>query len=566
MKLLDARRLTGLNVIWERPCAIVDVEITNPEMIPALVSHWQQQVQDVLHAIGWTAEQTTMHEFTGGISLALSAPIDCMYSAVEIAEWAYHRSEKLLIPESDSDSPDELSEFLARLQTQIAEEQNPDLLALKQQARAHQVAFLWDDDLVSVGYGKGSQTWPVTEIPNQVEWQNIHNIPLAMITGTNGKTTTVRMTSQIMQAAGDTVGISSTDWIGINNDIIERGDYSGPGGARSILRQASIDKAILETARGGALRRGLGVARADVALITNISEDHLGDFGSRTVEELLAIKWLVMQALDERSIAILNADDPMLVAKSANLNKPELLWFSLDPEKPLMQEQAQQGKRLVSVIEDHVARYDGQQWVKLCAINSIPLTLNGIARHNIANALAAASVCVAMQIPDAAIIKGLQSMTASDNPGRCNLFKVNNCEVLLDFAHNPEGISSILEIARQHPAKRRFLCFGQAGDRTDELIRDLARTAWASGLEHVFICEMADYYRGRESGEVYKLLRDELLNSGARADQVTHTQRESESLELAMAMAGEGDLIIMLALSEAKSLLQHLHDVGKLVS
>ena len=569
MKLLDSRRLTGLNVIWDQPCAIVDVEFTDnnkrDENSEVFYSHWSERINAMLKAIGWSNEQTAIHYVAGGMSLVVSAPIDCLYAAVEMAEWAFEQTFYNLENDPLKESPGNFDEAVQRIRALIAEEKNPAILDIAQQAIDHEVAFLWDDDDISVGYGKGSISWPVDKLPHNIEWSKVHNIPVVLVTGTNGKTTTVRLSSHILKASGQSVGLTSTDWVGVNNEIIERGDFSGPGGARTVLRQTNVDVAILETARGGLLRRGLGVQRADVALITNVSEDHLGDFGSRNLKELMDLKWIVMQALDEESIAILNADDAMLVDKSSELTKPTIHWFSLDPDNLTLQKQIKNASAVVTVVDDNIVRFDGKKWHSLCAVETIPITLNGIAKHNIANALAAVSLCSALGVADAAIVSGLQSMTANENPGRCNLFSVNGCEVLLDFAHNPEGMAGIFDIASKHPAKRRILCFGQAGDRTDRLIQELAQRAWSIGLEHVIISELSDYLRGREPGEVYDLLRSELLKSGAREDQISHNQLESESLAEALTMAQEGDLIIMLALGEAKALLKTLNELGESV-
>jgi UDP-N-acetylmuramyl tripeptide synthase len=168
---------------------------------------------------------------------------------------------------------------------------------------------LWDDDFVSIGLGKGSETWKVREIPDAPEWDRYHDVPVGVVTGTNGKTTTVRFATHILRGTNRSVGLSSTDWISVNDRVIDRGDWSGPGGARNVLRERDVDVAILETARGGLLRRGMGVARADAALITNISEDHLGDFGSRNLDELLAIKWVVSRVVRSQGHLILNAED-----------------------------------------------------------------------------------------------------------------------------------------------------------------------------------------------------------------------------------------------------------------
>jgi cyanophycin synthetase len=551
VKLLDSRRLTGVNVVWERPCAVVDVEFDEGDDVADFITNWCNKVATMLSAVGWPNEQTASHDFIGGVSLVVSAPIDGLYAAVELVEWAFEAS----VNELQQNDGDDFDGHVERLKNLIREEAYPRVLEMAAGAEKHAVAFLWDDDEVSVGLGKGSITWPATELPATVDWSKIHNIPVGVVTGTNGKTTTVRLASHIVRAAGRKVGLSSTDWIGVDDEIIERGDYSGPGGARTALRQRAIDVAILETARGGLLRRGLGPQRADAAVITNIAEDHLGDFGSQDLSELLDLKWIVMDALDDASVAILNADDPLLVQKAQRLTMP-VIWFSLDPENSTLQRSTAAGGSVLTVVNDTISRIDGETRTALCAVNDVPITLQGSAKHNIANALAAVALSGGLGIPDEAIVAGLQSMTTNENPGRCNLFSIAGVDVLLDFAHNPEAMAAIFEIARDRPANRRVLCFGQAGDRTDEQIRELARGAWAIGLDRVIVSELADYRRGREPGEVYGLLKDELVRIGASTSQISHNELESESFAHALAWAEPGDFIIMLALGDATSLLR----------
>lgn len=553
MNLLDARRLTGLNVIWDRPSAVLDVAMELDDSLDQLIELWRAQTGTMLEAVGWGTEQTTSHRFAGGVSLALSAPIDGLYAGIELAEWAFAAVQAGLAGTAAED----FDVAAGRLSALIEDEANPGLLKLAGNAASRNVAFLWDDDEASVGLGKGSVTWPCTGLPDRVDWSAVSNIPVGVVTGTNGKTTTVRLASRIVRAAGLNAGLSSTDAVAVNDSIVEQGDFSGPGGARTVLRQKNVDVAILETARGGLLRRGLGVERADAALITNIAEDHLGDFGSQNLDELLAVKWVVMGALDERSTAVLNADDPLLVERAKTLTVPTI-WFALGPENPAIAAHTNNGGAAVSVVDDSIARYDGHDWLPICRVDEVPITLNGIARHNTANALGATSLTHALGIDDNSIRSGLLAMTAEDNPGRCNFFRVDGRDVLLDFAHNPEGMAAIFEIARQHPAKRRLLAFAQAGDRTDASIRELARGAWAIGLDHVIVSELADYRRGREPGEVFGLMRDELLLAGADARQISHNELESQSLNEALERAAPGDLVIMLALSDTKNLLQEL--------
>lgn len=545
-RLLDARRLTGRNAVCADAAAVVDVALDDANAGAGLREAWERTMQPVLGALGWPLE-TFERAVDGGVSLALAAPIDRLYTAVALAEWACHTVLGSVDPEAESVAPDQAG---THFRAMADEESNAALLAAERDAASAGVTLLWDDDAVSVGMGRGSRTWAVPELPELADTEGCHDIPVAMITGTNGKTTTVRLLAHVLEKAGHIVGLSSTDWIGVSHRVLDRGDWSGPGGARTILRETDVDVAVLETARGGLLRRGLGVPFADVAAITNISEDHLGDFGSANLAELTDIKWLVIDALQDRGTAVLNADDAILVDRVRRHQGPRV-WFSMRADNPVIQNDGS----VAFVLEgDTLTRQAHGSAVALCDAAEIPVTLGATARHNIANALAAAALAHALGVPDAVIAAGLTSMPVEANPGRSNLYQVGGAEVLLDFAHNPEAMAALFEMARLRPAKRRVLCFGQAGDRTDAQIRELARGAWAIGLDKVVVSELATYHRGREEGEVYGLIRDELLDCGAAPEQVSHNDTEAESLSEALAWAEPGDAVIMLALGEAAAL------------
>ena len=415
--------------------------------------------------------------------------------------------------------------------------------------------MLWDDDEVSLGLGRHSQTWPVRELPDphSLDWDLFRDVPTALVTGTNGKTTTVRLATHILRAAGYTVGMSSTDYIAVNNEVIDRDDWSGPGGARTVLRHKDVDAAILETARGGLLRRGLGVYAANAAVITNIGRDHLGDFGSRSLDELMDIKWIVSRAVRDNGTLILNADDARLVG-SARDYPGTLAWFSLDPGNPVVLSHTSGGGTAYVQQGGELVKIEGETREPLCSAADIPITLNGAARHNTANALAAAALTAAMGVSMADIRRGLTTMTQEENPGRGNVFEVDGFKVIIDFAHNPQAIEALLDMAAAMQGERKVLCFAQAGDRPDDLIRELARNAWKKGLDRVIVSELAHYYRGRGPGEVYGLIRDELLNCGARDDQIEHNDEEIESFDSALAWAQPGDLVIMLALERSPEL------------
>ena len=558
MQCLDARRLTGPNVLWDKPGSILDVSCTADEA-DRVIPFCESKIRAMLDAVGWDQETVCHIRLAGGVSIAFSGPIDALYAASAINEWVWACCDAEF---NGAESPN-FDEKVTEIKEAIVEEVNPPLLALERAAAEHGVTFLWDDDEASIGLGTGSQTWPFRELPDpaDIDWSAFHDIPVGIVTGTNGKTTTVRIAKHILQTAGRNVGMSCTDWVSVNDRIIDRDDWSGPGGARMVLRQKDVDVAILETARGGLLRRGLGVNTADASLITNIAEDHIGDFGSQNVAELLNIKWVISHAVAASGVLILNADDALLVGKSAEFSGT-LVWFSLDENNSVVADHVRNGGLAFVYSANDLVRIEGDTREVICNASEVPISLDGVATHNIANALAAAALTgqLGMSLDD--IRKGLTTMSQDANPGRSNLFQVRGFKVLVDFAHNPEAMQALFAMASAMPAKRRVLCFGQAGDRTDEQIRELAQSAWAMGLELACISELAQYRRGREEGEVYAMLRQELLHRGAREDQILYFTEESDSFDAALNWAEEGDLVVILDLGRNSDIQTRLKKLG----
>jgi cyanophycin synthetase len=558
MEFLDARRLTGPNLLGPEPGAVLDIRCS-PEEAQRLIDCWAIDLQRVLEALGWNPAQPRHRLVEGGVSLYFAAAIDALYAASAVSEWAWALCNDEL---NGVEAPD-FAATLAETKEVAGDEANPELLTLERTAAGHGVPFLWDDNNVSLGHGKWSKVWPARQLPqaDSLEWNSFQGIPVALVTGTNGKTTTVRLAAHILRGAQKNVGLCSTEWISVNDEIVDRGDWSGPGGARAVLRHPGVDVAVLETARGGLLRRGLGVTRADVALITNIAEDHLGDFGSQNLDELLEIKWIVSRAVEARGTLVLNADDSLLAARSTDFSG-RIDWFSMRDDGELIRDHtAANGHACVLAGDELLSIGDGRRDT-ICRADEIPIALGGAARHNIANALAAAALTLRLGATIAQIRRGLMSMLPQQNPGRCNLYSINGFKVLLDFAHNPHAMQALFDMAQTLPARRRILCFGQAGDRTDEQIRELARKAWAIGLNRVVISELESYARGRAAGEVHTIIRDELRKCGALDEQVLYFQQETESLDSALQWARPGDLIIMLALGSSAAIQASLNELG----
>ncbi len=544
MKLLDSRRLTGPNLLLDRPGAVIEVAL-EPAEADTAVAAWKAQARRMLDAVGWSGETIAARTFPGGASLVISAPIDALYAATEVNEWAWAAAAEA---SSQGEEPD-LAAGRETLVKSIAGEADPALLALRDAAAARGVAFLSDSRFVSVGLGSGSLTWPAGELPDpsSVDWSAVHDVPVLLVTGTNGKTTTVRLAAVMAGAAGKVPGSTTTDRIEVGGEVIESGDFSGPEGARAVLRDRRVEIAVLETARGGILRRGLVLPHVDAALVTNIAADHLGDYGIHDLPGLAAAKMVIARAVKPDGRVVLNADDAELVAAAGQVRAP-LVWFTLDPGNPIVARHVAVGGEAV-VMEDGFLILDrGGERTPVVRVEEVPITLGGAARYNIANALGAIGLASAVGLPDEAVAAGLRQMrgTPEDNPGRANLFERDGVHILVDYAHNPHGVAALLDVARTLPARRKLITLGQAGDRSDEAIRDLARAAWELRPDRAVVKEMPEMLRGRQLGEVPLVLEDELRRLGMPAAGLERADSELDAVRKALAWARPGDLLVLL--------------------
>jgi UDP-N-acetylmuramyl tripeptide synthase len=398
-----------------------------------------------------------------------------------------------------------------------------------------------------------------------LNWSDFGTVPVALVTGTNGKSTTVRMTASIMTAAGYRAGLTSTDFIRVGDRVIDRGDYSGTGGARTLLRQPDIEIAVLEVARGGLLRRGLGIESADVAVVTNVAADHLGEYGINSVPELIPVKLTVRRALDKGAPLVLNADDAGLVEVSESFDQ-RIIWFSLDPENSQVKNAAARGETVCWLESGWLVAAQSGNQRQVVPVAEMPAAMAGVARHNIRNALAAMCVALALGIDDTSIRKGLAAFRGDehDNPGRGNWFehRVDGgmIRILVDFAHNEHGMRALAESVRQVQAERIILLIGQAGDRSDQDIIDLLRAACSINPDQLLVAELPGYERGRKSFEVPELIRQEAIRFGIPASAIEIFPGPAEATASALGRAGPGDLLVLLALTQRAEALSMVHN------
>ncbi len=420
--------------------------------------------------------------------------------------------------------------------------------------------FPWD-------YGKTARLWKPDDLPapEVLDWSTFRAVPLALVTGTNGKSTTVRMTAAILSAAGYTAGLTSTDFIRVGDRIIHRGDYSGTGGARMLMRQPEVEIAVLEVARGGLLRRGLGVEHADVAVVTNVAADHLGEYGINSVAELIQAKLIVRRALEKNAPLVLNADDTGLVEFASKLDQ-RIIWFSLDPDNPQVRNAVSQGQTVCWLEDGWLVAARGGHQRRQVPVAEIPAAMTGVARHNIRNALAAMCVSLALGIGDDPIRTGLARFRGDehDNPGRGNWFerRVDGglIRILVDFAHNEHGMKALVEAIAQVPAERIILLIGQAGDRSDQDISDLVRAACSVRPDRLLVTELPGYERGRKPFEVTELIRREAIRFGVPKNAIEIFGGPLEATASALDRALPGDLLVLLALTQRTEALSLIHE------
>ncbi|MDF2523879.1 MAG: cyanophycin synthetase [Clostridiales bacterium] len=370
------------------------------------------------------------------------------------------------------------------------------------------------------------------------------SIPIVSITGTNGKTTTTRMISRILNNAGYSVGTTTTHGIYVNNKCLVDGDTTGPKSARRILYHKEVDAAVLETARGGIVRDGLAYEKADVAVFINLTEDHLGIDGINTMDELLHVKSLVIEAVKEDGACILNADDPWIM-KVKEKAKGKIVLFSLDAYNPLLINHVKDGGRAVYKKGDGIFISHNGTVREAIKIPEIPATLNGGLKHNIYNSMAAIGASIILNIPLEIICNTLRAFScdAHINPGRFNVYELGDFKVVLDYGHNIDGYRTTIDGLRSLNPVRLTGIIGVPGDRRDEDIKRIGRLSGTT-FDRIIIKEDEDL-RGRKPFEVAKILLSGVLEGTIDKNNVSIILNEAAALKDAIIGAISGEVIVV---------------------
>jgi UDP-N-acetylmuramyl tripeptide synthase len=550
----------------------VDVDVD-----AALVAGWRARVARARATLGWPDGALAVRHHGGGASLALAAPCDQLLVATEVNEWAlcatlyerdparWHGLEAALLAAALEEAaepatvvPPVLTEAaaLARLARLAAREARPALAPLVAAADARRLPYLLDDELLTLGAGARAASFALDALPDlgAVPWDRLGDVPAALVTGSNGKTTTVRLLAACARAHGWRAGFNCTDGVFVDGEALARGDYSGPAGTRLVLRDARVEAAALETARGGILRRGIAVSRARVAIVTNVSSDHFGEYGIDDLDGLADVKLTVAAVVADDGLLLLNADDALLTAKAAGLaarfgRRLPLGWFALDADRPALAAHRAAGGATAGVRDGRLSvAWRGAEH-DLGAVDLMPLTVNGCATYNVANLAAAALAAVALGVPPATVaaVCARFGALAADNLGRLMRFDVGGVRVLVDYAHNPEGLRGLLRVAThlRGGSGRLGLLLGHAGNRQDADIEAVARVAAEFHPDLVVVKENEAQLRGRSPGEVPRIIRAALLRAGLPEAALPLRLTELEAARCALDWARPGDVLAL---------------------
>lgn len=580
----DSRRLTGPSYFLAGPGAVL--EPAGVAVDAALLAAWRTHVERARVRLGWPAGEIVARVHPDGASLALAAPCDQLFTATELNEWAYcsallgrdpshwaaladvmaaaakaaaGEGARPIVQMCASTLPPVLDEpaALSRLEHLAAAEARPELSALLDAAQSRGLAWLLDDDVLTLGSGAGGRSYRLDDLPfvSDVPWPVLHEVPVAVVTGSNGKTTTVRLIAECARAQGHCVGYNCTDGVFVDGVTLDTGDYSGPAGARRVLRDARVDLAVLEAARGGILRRGLAVSRAQVAVVTNVSADHFGEYGIHHLDALADVKLTVAGLPGRGGRLVLNADDELLRSRVERLavrfgQAPPLAWFAFDGAHPVLAAGRARGEPTCGVQGGRLLLHQCNVEHDLGAVAEMPLTVQGSAVYNVANLAAAALAATSLRVPPATVASVFARFgrDPGDNDGRMMRFEVRGACVLVDYAHNPEGLRGVLRVARHLRTGdgRLALLLGHAGNREDADIEQLAAAAAEFRPDLVVVKEIEGYLRGRGAGEVPRILREALLRRGLPSTALRLHMSEIEAARCALDWARPGDVVVLL--------------------
>lgn len=539
-------RLLGQSRFFPVAGAVIDIS-NKSEDNQKIADAFVAELELLLASLPVTDYEIKTLVFPNGINVALRYPYDLLMVACEILDWMWLE----VVDNIDKELPIRQEKANKIFSQMIEENQQIMLRKIYDKAQAHKVNFFIHKDIIILGSGVKQfriKQNKITKI-NDIPWKKIANIPTILITGTNGKTTTTRLTEFICRKAKLKSGYCSTDWVMINGRLVTEGDLSGPTGHQYVMMNQKVEVAILEAARGGIVKRGLMPNYATAATVTNIAYDHIGQNGIETLEDLANAKGVVYDAVSESGIAVVNLDDKYIPNLSIKQKKA---YLSTKLSETEMAQYLTDDNYIVYLDNGVITLQTKNTKYSLNKINEIPVTVHGLATYNYENALHAVALSYAVGVTPEQIQFGLSKFGADDksNFGRWNYYQSNkHGHLVLDIAHNPAGLENILSLAtgfrKLHNLSGKLgLMYGNTADRRDT-IPAIVAIINKYHVDQVVIKEFQTSLRGSQLGEMPQAFYDELIKQGYPAAQIKVIPNEFQAVEYILTESSPEDMYLL---------------------
>lgn len=547
---LAVRVLAGTNMFFSGVGAILEYGTRNSRKSD-LAQAYEVELRKVLDSLGWDDVPIYKRIYSRGFIFAIPTEFDLTVAGRKILGIVFD----MVVAKFNQEEIPDFDEEVDYLDYVISRERYKTLRNIYDEAKRRLFNVYLNDGVISIGSGKGAFIANIDEISfDDVPWDSIYEIPSVLVTGTNGKTTTVRLTSFISQHAGKTVGYCSTDWVMINGEVVSEGDLSGPNGNRTVMTNPAVDVAVLEVARGGMVKRGLATSNVSGAVVVNVTADHLGVNGIDTVQDLALAKFTVQNAVRVGGHNIVNLDDELSYLFIDDLPCAKA-FFSQKLTEIEMISYLHNSDDYACFVQDNVF-YVYQNGVKhrIAAMDDVDLTYGGLAKHNIENVLAA--ICLSLELGRtySEITAGLMAFRNDENnQGRFNLFDIKGNKILVDYGHNFASIDNMLKFARSiaKPHSELTVLLGFSGDRKF-MINDVTSSVVKYDINNVILKMFTNHLRGAEVGEVVDLLKDNLVSKGFNSQNILATvETELEALDIVFSRLGQDNIFIMLCQDQA---------------
>ncbi len=560
-------RLMGSNIYFTGTGAVLDITLSGTDLkdMRKLLKLWDTELERIMQALNWSGYKTGIRTYSKGFKYAISAPEDLLFCAIYVLRQTWES----VYSKYKTGEFYPIEKILAYIEPEIKSELNLKYRAICNEARRRSLNVFLEKYDLCIGSGKYAFRADIDDISlRDIPWDDIKEVPSVMVTGTNGKTTTVRLTAYIARHAGKKVGYCSTDWVMVGDEIVEKGDLSGPTGSLRVMMHPEVELAVLEVARGGLVRRGLIADYVKGATVTNVSEDHLGQDGIENIVDMAETKSLVYAAVRQGGYCIINLDDVQMRKRVETLSGKKILITQKKLTHKDVKAYLKYADHICFIKDGAFYWKTGAKEFLVATFAETPITVNGMAKHNIENAMNTICLSHVLGLTRKQIANGLKTYhnTAENNRGRANTFRHNGGTIIVDFAHNPAAIGAILNMGHAYlkSGAKFTMLLGNTGNRL-QLTDGICQMVVDAKVDTVMIKEIPNFLRGAKIGQIPKMIEDSLLKKGMKKNQLVMIGDEETALEHTLKTIQPGDVCVFLCHSNTGGILEQLNKRTELI-